>query len=150
MKIGSFNSHHQLHQRIENNSHGRGKLCANERVEELRELVDDFVDELVVLDCSHVKQGKCGLIVKTLPTMTPPETEGIALIVLAYWPFLRGHRWTRSTTGLISIFPNEINELGGLTGGVNVRRVFTLSAKLAEWESFYNLSRPHGAFDGKA
>jgi transposase InsO family protein len=25
-----------------------------------------------------------------------------------------------------------------------------LSAKLAEWESFYNLSRPHGAFDGKA
>ena len=25
-----------------------------------------------------------------------------------------------------------------------------LNAKLAEWESFYNLSRPHGAFDGKA
>lgn len=25
-----------------------------------------------------------------------------------------------------------------------------LSIKLAEWESFYNLSRPHGAFDGKA
>ena len=25
-----------------------------------------------------------------------------------------------------------------------------LSAKLAEWEKFYNLSRPHGAFDGKA
>jgi len=24
------------------------------------------------------------------------------------------------------------------------------STKLAEWESFYNLSRPHGAFDGKA
>ena len=25
-----------------------------------------------------------------------------------------------------------------------------LNAKLAEWESFYNLSRPHGAFDGRA
>ena len=25
-----------------------------------------------------------------------------------------------------------------------------LNVKLAEWESFYNLSRPHGAFDGKA
>ena len=25
-----------------------------------------------------------------------------------------------------------------------------LSAKLAEWESFYNLSRPHGAFNGRA
>jgi transposase InsO family protein len=25
-----------------------------------------------------------------------------------------------------------------------------LNAKLAEWESFYNLSRPHGAFNGKA
>jgi transposase InsO family protein len=24
-----------------------------------------------------------------------------------------------------------------------------LSIKLAEWESFYNLSRPHGAFDGR-
>jgi len=24
------------------------------------------------------------------------------------------------------------------------------STKLAEWESFYDLSRPHGAFDGKA
>ncbi len=24
-----------------------------------------------------------------------------------------------------------------------------LEAKLAEWESFYNVSRPHGAFDGK-
>ena len=27
---------------------------------------------------------------------------------------------------------------------------FDLNAKLAEWENFYNLSRPHGAFDGKA
>ncbi len=25
-----------------------------------------------------------------------------------------------------------------------------LQARLAEWESFYNLSRPHGAFNGKA
>lgn len=25
-----------------------------------------------------------------------------------------------------------------------------LNAKLAEWESFYNLSRPHGAFNGRA
>jgi len=25
-----------------------------------------------------------------------------------------------------------------------------LHEKLAEWEHFYNLSRPHGAFDGKA
>jgi transposase InsO family protein len=25
-----------------------------------------------------------------------------------------------------------------------------LGAKLAEWERFYNLSRPHGAFNGKA
>ena len=24
-----------------------------------------------------------------------------------------------------------------------------LEAKLAEWESFYNFSRPHGAFNGK-
>ncbi|MSP81176.1 MAG: IS481 family transposase, partial [Rhodospirillales bacterium] len=25
-----------------------------------------------------------------------------------------------------------------------------LHQKLAEWERFYNLSRPHGAFNGKA
>ena len=25
-----------------------------------------------------------------------------------------------------------------------------LQARLSEWEQFYNLSRPHGAFNGKA
>ena len=25
-----------------------------------------------------------------------------------------------------------------------------LNKKLAEWERFYNFSRPHGAFDGKS
>ena len=64
--------------------------------------------------------------VKTLPTLTPPGTEGIALIMLECHPFLRGHRWTRNTTPQILIFPNEINGLGGLTCRVNVGCVFTL------------------------
>ena len=67
------------------------------------------------------------MIVKTHPTLTPPETEGIALIMLGYQPFLRGYHWTRNATSLILIFPNEINELVGLRGGVNVGRVFTVT-----------------------
>ena len=63
--------------------------------------------------------------VKTLPTMTPPETEGIALIMLGYQPFLRGYHWTRNATPQILIFANANNELVGLRGGVNVGRVFT-------------------------
>ena len=33
---------------------------------------------------------------------------------------------------------------------LNYKDDVDLNAKLAEWESFYNLSRPHGAFDGRA
>ena len=57
--------------------------------------------------------------------MTPPETEGIALIMLGYQPFLRGYHWTRNATPQILIFANANNELVGLRGGVNVGRVFT-------------------------
>jgi len=69
--------------------------------------------------------GFFALIVKTRPTLTPPETEGIALIILGYQPFLRGYHWTRNATPQNLSFPNEINELVGLWGGVNVGRVFT-------------------------
>ena len=37
----------------------------------------------------------------------------------------------------------EFYQLLSYTGDVD------LEAKLAEWESFYNFSRPHGAFNGK-
>jgi transposase InsO family protein len=38
----------------------------------------------------------------------------------------------------------EFYQLLTYTGDVDLHR------KLAEWERFYNLSRPHGAFNGKA
>ena len=38
----------------------------------------------------------------------------------------------------------EFYQLLTYTGDVDLR------AKLSEWEHFYNLSRPHGAFNGKA
>ena len=69
--------------------------------------------------------------------------------MLGYHPFLRGYHWTRNATPQILIFPNEINELGGLTGGVNVRCVFTRNN--AEYEVYctYDLDYMHDIFDKK-
>ena len=63
--------------------------------------------------------------VETHPTLTPPETKGIVLIILGYLPFPRGHRWEQNATQRILTFIKEINALDGITGGVNVVCVFT-------------------------
>ena len=59
------------------------------------------------------------------PGQSPPQLNG---------KVERSHRTDEQEFYQLLTFKNDVD----------------LGAKLAEWESFYNLSRPHGAFDGRA
>ena len=84
----------------------------------------------LAIDC---KLRGCGVVavkvedvaVKMHPTLTSPESKGIVLIMLGYLPFPRGHHWEQNAAQKILTFIKEINELDGITGGVNVGCVFT-------------------------
>jgi len=63
--------------------------------------------------------------VKSRSTVTPPEIEGMPLIIFTYRHFLRGHGRTRNMILRIAIFRNEINGLEDPRGGVKVVSDFT-------------------------